>query len=388
MNRDLRLVILAMFTWGIGEGMFIFFQPLALSYWGASPVFIGIIYGISGLINVLVQLPVGYITDRIGPHAPMVASWVVGVIGAVVMAAASSLAFFSAGLLVYGLSMMVLTPLNSYLTRVRGSWSTQRVLTTTSAAFNLGAVIGPIVGGWIGNQYSIRSIYMYSILILVISTAIIMASSHQAPLSISGRQAGGGNLKLDKRMAIMLGLFFMSFFSLYFAQPLSPNFLQDVHGLDLEKIGALGSISSLGNTFILLAFGGMKSFNGIIIGHALVAGFAAAFWLGNQWLVFAAGYFLLGGYRLARSMIIAHTMPQVPPEEIGKAYGMIETMAAIAVILAPPIAGWVYSLKPSLIFLCSLIMVAISLLANLLILPRVAYKKTLAPAQEQMEKNT
>ena len=45
MSRDLILVSISLFTWGIGEGMFYMFQPLYLQQWGASPVLIGALLG-------------------------------------------------------------------------------------------------------------------------------------------------------------------------------------------------------------------------------------------------------------------------------------------------------------------------------------------------------
>ena len=45
MSRDLILVAISLFTWGIGEGMFYMFQPLYLQQWGASPILIGALLG-------------------------------------------------------------------------------------------------------------------------------------------------------------------------------------------------------------------------------------------------------------------------------------------------------------------------------------------------------
>jgi hypothetical protein len=45
MKRDLILVAIAMFAWGLGEGMFLYFQPLYLEELGANPIMIGTILG-------------------------------------------------------------------------------------------------------------------------------------------------------------------------------------------------------------------------------------------------------------------------------------------------------------------------------------------------------
>ncbi len=49
MNRNLLLVALSLFTWGVGEGLFIYFQPIYLQQWGADPLMIGAVFGEWGL---------------------------------------------------------------------------------------------------------------------------------------------------------------------------------------------------------------------------------------------------------------------------------------------------------------------------------------------------
>ena len=49
MNRDLRLVSLALLFWGFGEGLFLFIQPLYIERLGANPVQIG--SALSGVRN-------------------------------------------------------------------------------------------------------------------------------------------------------------------------------------------------------------------------------------------------------------------------------------------------------------------------------------------------
>lgn len=56
-SRDLILIAIALMTWGIGEGMFYFFQPLYLQQLGADPVMIGGILGLTGFVLTLTHLP-------------------------------------------------------------------------------------------------------------------------------------------------------------------------------------------------------------------------------------------------------------------------------------------------------------------------------------------
>ena len=45
MNRSLRWLGAALFLWGLGESMFLLFQPIYLQQLGAGPIQIGVILG-------------------------------------------------------------------------------------------------------------------------------------------------------------------------------------------------------------------------------------------------------------------------------------------------------------------------------------------------------
>jgi len=75
MTGDLILVMISLWAWGTGEGLFIYFQPLYLQQWGADPVLIGAIFGGMGIGMAVSQVPAGYLADRLGPRPIMWLSW-------------------------------------------------------------------------------------------------------------------------------------------------------------------------------------------------------------------------------------------------------------------------------------------------------------------------
>ena len=112
----------SLFTWGIGEGLFFYFQPIYLQKLGASPVGIGSILGAAGLIMAFTQLPAGYLADRFGRRRLIWISWVTGCIATLIMASANSLNIFIIGILMYAFTSFVMPPMNSYITHARGKW--------------------------------------------------------------------------------------------------------------------------------------------------------------------------------------------------------------------------------------------------------------------------
>ena len=58
-HRDLAIVAISAFIWGMGEGLFIFFLPLALQRWNPDAVQIGNVLSMIWVTMALVQVPAG-----------------------------------------------------------------------------------------------------------------------------------------------------------------------------------------------------------------------------------------------------------------------------------------------------------------------------------------
>lgn len=373
MSRDLRLVAVSLLVWGIGEGMFLYFQTLYLQEWGAEPFLIGAILGIWGIATTVAQAPAGYLTDRFGARPLMWFSWILGAVAAWIMALAGTLNMFVIGLVLYGLTSAALAPMYTYATAVRGKWSAARALTVISAAYHLGAVVGPLAGGLIGQRMGLQTVYLFSGCVFVVSTVIILLI-RPAPVEVHDAESAPSELKRNGRFITLLGLTLVTMFALYFAQPLTPNFLQNERGFSLEQIGMLGTMGSLGIAVMALILGNLRAGLGFLIGQPLMGVFSLLIWQGASLPVIGIGYFFLGGYRLCRSMVLAYARTMIRAEETGLAYGLLETANAAAVILAPPIAGLLYERDPASIYPAALGMIAAVILINLYFLPRLGQK--------------
>jgi MFS family permease len=363
MTRDLIFMILSLFTWGIGEGMFMYFQPIYLQQWGAGPETIGIVYAMWGLSIMITQIPAGILADRIGARPILRLSWVLGMFACVLMALAGSLEVFIIGIVFYGFTAFGVTPMNSYITQVRGKLTAERALTFVSGGFNSGAVIGPVLGGLIAQQSGIRQIYFIASGIFVVSTLMIFFISKNAVVTDMEKHS---RLKLHKnpRFMALLPLVFITVFALYLPQPLIPNFLQNERHLGLASIGQMGTIGNLGNAIIILSLGHFNAVYGYLFGQGLVILSMLMLWKGDQPFWYGAGYFLLGGYRLTRIMLVAFARALIHAADVGRAFGYLETVNGIAVILAPLAAGYLYKLNPEMVFGSSVFLIIASLLVN------------------------
>jgi len=363
MSRDLIFIAIALFSWGLGESAFLTFQSLYLQQLGADPIRIGAIIGGYGLAATLMHLPAGYMADRFGRRPMMWAAWILGATSTWMMAMARSLPLYVAGMLVYSTTMFVIAPMYSYVAAAAGKWSVGRVMSLVSASFNAGAILGPFLGGILGERYGYRMIYQIAAWVFIGSSIVILFIRNQ-PIEARQEKEKGASIIQNRAYLVFIGIYFLTMFALYLPQPLSPNFLQNENGLSLVQIGNLYSINSIGIVVLNLLFGLLSPRLGFLIGQVSVAVFSLLLWRGQGMAWYTLAYLSLGGFRAARPMAIAYIRSIVSGANMGLAFGLAETASGFALFLAPFFAGYIYDLDPMRVYIVSLGMIAVSLLLS------------------------
>jgi MFS family permease len=350
--------------------MFFYLQPVYLESFGSSKLVIGTLLGASGFFMAVVHTPAGYLSDRIGPRPVMWMSWMLGIIACTLMATASSLEAFVIGMFLYSATAFGMAPMNSYIARMRGGWSLVRTLTFCSAMYNVGAILGPILGGWVAESLGLQSTYKVAAFIFILSTLLIFTIKKLAAEPKHDHESHSSIFR-NQRFLIFLGVVFATLFALYLPQALTPNYLQSEHGLSYSQIGQVGTIGNLGNVVIMILLGNLASGRGVLIGQALVILFNLLLWQGTGVAWFALGYFFAGGHRLARAMLMAFARPFLHDAHVGFAFGLVETVNGLTMLAAPALAGLLYEQSPVFPYQIGLMLIAVTLVVNLLLLPRL-----------------
>jgi MFS family permease len=363
MSTDLVFLGISLMVWGVGEGMFFIFQPLYLQELGANPVTIGAILGIAAIVMSVAHIPAGHLADKIGRKPLLMVSWVIGVLATWIMALATTLPIFVFGLMIYNLTAFVSSPLSSYVTAARGKLSVARSLTLISALYNSGAILGPWLGGQVGQHFGLKTIYLFAAISFMLSSVVLFFIKSQ-PIDKHDPEGSANTRFMDKRFITYQSVIFLAGFSMYLAQPLSANFLQNQHHLTLDTIGILGSITSIGVVILNLGLGNIKPHIGYMLGQLFVGMFALILWQGTTLAWFSIAYFMVGGYRISRSLATAQTRELVQQSRMGLAYGITETVSSSAIILASPVAGLLYEVSPSLMYVVGFCLILVSLLVS------------------------
>jgi MFS family permease len=370
LNRNLWIIGAALFLWGFGEGMFINFVPIYLDrQFLLSEYRIGLILGAFGFSMAITHIPAGRLADRLGRKPLLIIAWILGLISTVVMALSSDLPWFLVGLFGYGLTAFVSSPLNSYVVAASGKLSTGAILALASGTFGLGMVLGPFTGGWIGDQYEMRMSFYVAAFVFAISN-LFMYFIEAQPIDRHDPQAPPQGLLQNWQFITFMGVLTFAIFSMYFAQPFTPNFLEKIRELSLSQTGFIFTIGALGNSVMAFSFSRLDPRKGFLWAQVFVVLFALFLWKGTTLPVFALGYFLLGGFRAGKPMAMAQVRDLVHESQMGFSFGIMETITAVIFIVTPPIAGYLFEIDPFIAYPVSIGLITLSILVTYVFKPR------------------
>jgi multidrug resistance protein len=146
-RSPLVVLFLTVFIDLMGFGIVIPLLPIYAEQFGATPFAAGMLLAVYSLMQ-LVFAPVwGRISDHVGRRPVLLVSLVGSVVGYVLLAAASSLAMLFVARLVAGVAGANIPVAQAYIADVTTPAERTRGMGLIGAAFGLGMVIGPAIGG-------------------------------------------------------------------------------------------------------------------------------------------------------------------------------------------------------------------------------------------------
>ena len=372
MNRDTRLVALALLLWGLGEGLFFHIQPLYIEQLGAQPVQIGGLLAATSIVRAMTFIPAGVLADRVPRKRVMLGAWVLGPAAMLLAGSARTWRGLIPALMLYAFSAYCIPVINAYLAHAVGGRKLERIFTTVFAAHTVGGVISPAVGGWLAELTSMRTVYFAASALFALSAFAVIGLS---PQPVPPRQARSRRWQalLNWRFLRFVSLTGLVFVAMYLGFPLAPNFLADVRGWDIAHVGMLGSFQALGMTLLTLLLGRLadgKGSWGLIAGQALVWVSALLLLLSSGFPTLALAYWLRGAYQGCRSLTQARASGLGGDAERGLLLGASETTIAAAQVVAPYLAGVLYAGDPAWPFQVSLASIPVAMLLVAICLPR------------------
>ena len=213
-----------------------------------------------------------------------------------------------------------------------------------------------------------RSVFLLSASLIALSTLAILPLKEQ-PTSY---QSVALRIRPLLRHRLFWGLSLVVAFVYLVAHlgwPLTPNFLQEVRGLDLSLIGTLATAQSLGAVSLAIFLGRVsRGFWGVIAVELLIWVSYGLLLLFPFPLAIACAYFLRGSFSALVSLSSAQLGEILESPSMGLGFGLFATLRSLALVPGPYIAGRLYAVRPALPFLVSLFLMPLSILLTLALL--------------------
>ncbi len=147
MSRPLLVILLTILVNLIGFGIIIPLLPFYATTFGASPLVVGLLFASFSLAQLFASPLLGAWSDRWGRRPILIFSLVGTVVSFVMLAVAHSLTMLFAARIVDGLSGGNITTARAYIGDIATEENRAKSFGMLGAAFGLGFIIGPALGG-------------------------------------------------------------------------------------------------------------------------------------------------------------------------------------------------------------------------------------------------
>ena len=209
-NRDLGLIYLSSFLWGVGLYLYFYLQPLYITQLGATPEQVGLALGIGTFVVTFLYAPIGLWADRYGRKQVMVLGWGIGTLATFAMALAPDWRWFIPGLAGYTLSNFGVAVLYGYISTSAPPERRGEAFATVTSVISLGSIISPAIGGWLGEEYGLRTVYFVAALIYTASTLAILPLGNQ-PVEVHATRHNARGLLQNRAFLLHTLLVFFVF---------------------------------------------------------------------------------------------------------------------------------------------------------------------------------
>lgn len=355
----LLTLTMIMFTNMFGFGMIVPVIPLYGRTFDVSSAMVGLLVTSFGFARLLFNLPAGRLADRIGRRKLLLA-------GPLISATGSLLAFLSGNywLLIGALAIQGIgsatyaTASMTTLADISSEENRGRMMSIYQGALLLGASFGPSVGGVIGGNFGLRSVFLAAIFMYLAVAAIAWIRVTET-LSPERRAAGAGRARAAGSLGLLLNINFVTValvsLMIFFTRTGTRSTMVPLRGaedllMETSMIGAVLTVGALLNVlFLPLAGWGIDRLGrkNMIVPSTIVSGIGVILLAsaGNVPFFFVAMAVLGAGTGIAGPAPAAYVADLAKGQNYGTILGMFRSISDVGFVVGPILLGWFADLR-------------------------------------------
>lgn len=383
-NKQMMTIFLVVFIDLFGFGIILPLLPYIAEKYAATAVTIGLLSGAYSLFQFISGPILGRLSDRYGRKKLLIISQLGSMAGYVLLALAGSLPLLFLSRIIDGITGGNISIAQAYMADVTDKKTRAKGMGLLGAAFGLGFMFGPMVGGLL-SRYGFAAPAAFAAIISLIST---LATSIFLKETVNINKA-----KLSPRTAMsytelkrvlttapistLLVLFFLLSLGFSGMQGTYALLVQTKFNWGPQQVGyifaLIGIVAIITQVKILSTItakiGEYKTLLTSVLILALGFGIIS---LTNYIPLFIIGnIFIPLGNSLANPTLTAIATENIPPEEYGEALGLLQSSGSLGRIFGPVIAGEIfYRFNHNTPMLVSSV---ISLLVAIFIIPKLTH---------------
>jgi MFS family permease len=394
----MRWFLSAMILANIAATMTMMLMPIYLTELGASVGQVGLVFTLTSIVILALQILGGWISDSIGRLRAIAIGSMGGVLGFIAMLVAPSWEWMLLALSINQIPYALVGPsFSAFIAENSSEQNRGRVYGLTDTIYQIVGVVGPPLGGFLAGRYGFKAMLLAATLFYS-SAAILrvwMARTMRPPVDTEPQQLTASSFK--RSVLLIWGLLIgggvitwifvtdgVRDIAFRLSEGLQPLYLEQIIGLSLGQIGLLGSFFSASMMLTPVLSGRISDRYGErvpISGGFLIVFFALVVFLVARsypafiltWVLFGAGVGLLSpAYQSLISKV-------VPRQSLGAFTGLFQSSLGFLSLPAPWLGAQLWErFSPRLPFAITAVLALVSIVPTWL-------KFKIAPAATRTE---
>src|SRR4030081_1933177 len=351
---------------GLGAGPFIAFGAIYQRELGASAFEIGVLAALGMLVAALVMLPGTRLAEQPSRRKTVIAGWALAVPAPLCYAIAPHWGWTAVGILFLQLSVFNTPAISVYLSLGVPRDRIAAVMTTVFSAYSLGLIASSVLSGWLAQVIPLSALFWVSFGFFLLAAVCIAFLPSKRPPAFTVPSIRYRDLMRFPAYRVMLGLFTVVTAIIFIPWTFTALYAREAAHVDNFWIGVLMSVLYLGSVIMGLGLGRLRRSLGSV---AIVLCFEAAYVLSAILLlssmalpILGFAFFLRGAFWSFRQVMTAVIGEVLPDYAMAKGYGLFALVTGAVVIVAYPIAGWMYGLQLSMPFWSSSLLMWVAML--------------------------